>query len=131
MPRVIEYRISPASAILLLGPAIEVEIQGKRKNALLDTGAAFSHIDIGMARELGLAEGGTHEVLGVTGRAAYPTFPTGLYIPPLDITIPGPMPGLPLRENDLQFDAIVGRDVICRYEFTVNADTGVIRFAEF
>ena len=130
MPRVIEYRINPASAILLLGPAIEIEIEGTGKRDLLDTGASFSHIDIEMARDLGLAEGGTHEAVGVTGRGAYPMFTTDLYIPPLDITIPGPIPGLPLRENDLRFDAIVGRDVICRYEFTVNSETGLVRFTE-
>jgi hypothetical protein len=127
---VIEYRINPASAILLLGPAIEIEIGAIRKRALLDTGASFSHIDIDLARDLGLAEGGTHEVLGVTGRGTYPTFIVDLYIPELDLTVPGPVPGLPLKQNYQRFEAIVGRDVICRYEFTINSETGLVRFTE-
>ena len=95
MPRVIEYRINPPSVILLVGPAIQIEVAGNRLNALLDTGAAASHIDIETALGLGLAEVGTHLAAGVTGRGAYPTFEADLYIPPLDITIPGPIPGLP------------------------------------
>ena len=99
-------------------------------NALLDTGAAFSGIDIGTARELRLVEAGSHQVIGVTGRGSYPTFEADMVVPAVGLTLPGPLIGVPLKNNGIMLDAIVGRDVICRYEFTMNAATGMIRFTE-
>ena len=130
-PKQYEYRIGPVSAILPYGFTIEVEVAGKKSNALLDTGAAYSGIDIRMARELGLVEAGSRQVVGVTGRGSYPTFAANLFVPRLDFTLPGPLLGVPLKSNGIPVDAIVGRDIICRYEFTINANTGVIRFTEF
>ena len=113
-----------------VGPYILAEFGGEERLALLDTGASFSGIDIAIARELQLAEEEEpHRVIGVTGAGTYPQFRTSLYIPVLHITIPGPMRGLPLRENRQPWAAIIGRDVICQYEFTVNGQTGLIRFA--
>ena len=97
---------------------------------MLDTGAAYSGIDIRMARELNLVEDRNRQVIGVTGRGSYPTFVTDLVVPRLEYTLPGPLIGIPLRSSGILFDAIVGRDVICRYEFTINANTGVVRFTE-
>ena len=97
----------------------------------MDTGAAYSGIDISMARELNLVEGESRQVAGVTGRGRYPTFMADLVVPALEFTLPGPLIGLPLTKNGILVDAIVGRDVICRYEFTMNANTGLIRFTEF
>lgn len=96
----------------------------------MDTGAAYSGIDIGMARELNLIEGRSRQVIGVTGGGSYPTFLADLVLPMLDYTLPGPLIGIPLRNSGILFNAIVGRDVICRYEFTINASTGLIRFTE-
>ena len=129
-PKEYEYRIGPVSAIRRHGFTIRVEIAGKALNALLDTGASSSVIDIRMARQLNLVEGRSRQVVGVTGGGRYPTFVADLAVPVLDFTLTGPLVGMPLRDNGLVFEAIVGRDVICRYEFTVNASTGVIRFTE-
>ena len=130
MAKEYEYRIGPVSAIRPQGFTIGVEIAGEKLNALLDTGAAFSGIDIGAARDLNLTEGRHRQVIGVTGRSSYPTFIADLVVPILELTLPGPLVGLPLRSNMIPLDAIVGRDVICRYEFTMNASTGIIRFTE-
>ena len=66
---------------------------------------------------------------GATGQGTYPQFQAELNIPILEYTVPTPIQGLPLRENDLPWIAIIGRDVLCHYEFTVNGQTGLIRFA--
>lgn len=130
MARVIEYHISPAGYIRTIGPVIAIEVQGREGIALLDTGATWSSIDINFARSLSLPQGQPHETAGATGRGTFPTFRTNLYIPVLDFTVTGPVSGLPLRGNGHELDAVIGRDVICRYEFTINAGTGVIRFTE-
>ena len=62
-PKQYEYRIGPVYAILPYGFTIEVELAGKRSNALLDTGVAYSGIDIRMARELNLVEGRSRQVI--------------------------------------------------------------------
>ena len=96
----------------------------------MDTGAAYSGIDIRMARELNLVEGRSRQVIGITGGGSYPTFEADLVVPTLEFTLPGPLIGIPLKNSGIPLDAIVGRDVICRYELTVNANTGIIRFTE-
>ena len=131
MASIIEYHISPADYIRTIGPVIAIEIQGREGIALLDTGASWSSIDINFARSLSLPQGQPHETAGATGIGTFPTFRSPLYLPVLDYTIPAPIPGLPLRRLGHELDAVIGRDVICRYEFTINAATGVIRFANF
>ena len=127
----IEYHISPADYIRTIGPVIAIEVEGSAGIALLDTGAAWSSIDMNFAKSLSLPQGQPRETAGATGRGTFPTFRTNLHIPILDYTVTGPIPGLPLREIGHELDAVVGRDVICRYEFTMNANTGLIRFTEF
>ena len=131
MARVVEYHIDPADYIRTVGPIIAIEAQGGEGIALLDTGAAWSSIDINFAGSLSLPQGPSHDTAGATGRGTFPTFRTNLYIPILDYTVIGPIPGLPLRRIGHELDAVIGRDVICHYEFTVNANTGMIRFTEF
>ena len=125
----IEYTVGPAE-ILEIGPSILVEISGEPSRALLDTGASFSVIDIETAREMHLEQDQDEfEVVGATGVGSYPQFRTTLHIPALGFTVPSPIPGLPLMEHGHPWSAIIGRDVICQYEFTVNGQTGLIRFA--
>ena len=130
MARTIEYHISPADYVKAIGPVIGVEVQGEEGIALLDTGAAWSSIDINFASSLLLLQGQPHETAGATGRGTFPTFRTNLYIPVLVYTVSGPIPGLPLRRIGHELDAVIGRDVICRYEFSMNGETGLIRFTE-
>lgn len=112
-----------------IGPYILVEVAGELGSALLDTGAAFSVIDITTAQDMQLEEDREpYQVIGATGDGTYPRFLADLHIPTLGFTIPSPMPGLPLRDNEHPWIAIIGRDVLCRYEFTVNGQTGLIRF---
>ncbi len=129
MARTAEYTIHP-SYILEKGPPIVVQISGRPFLALLDTGSSRSVIDIAAARNMQLVEDDKpFDVIGATGRGRYPQFRASLYIPMLELTIPSPIPSLPLRESGLAWAVIIGRDVLCRYEFTVNGQTGLIRFA--
>ena len=124
-----QYFLPPAD-ILRRGPHIPVTIDGEEGLALLDTGASRAYIDIAMARFMQVVEDETtHRVAGATGQGTYPRFRGNLHIPALGLTIRSPIPGLPLREQRIPWVAIIGRDVLCQYEFTVNGQTGLIRFA--
>lgn len=109
---------------------MRIDVQGREGTALLDTGATWSSIDKDLAEGLLLPRGPSRETAGATGRGTYPTFGTDLYIPVLGLTLTGPVPSLPLRDNGHDLDAVIGRDIICRYEFTINAETGLVRFTE-
>ena len=129
MTRTAEYTIHP-SYILEKGPPIVVQINGQPFLALLDTGASRSVIDIAAARDMRLVEDDKlSDMIGATGRGRYPQFQASLYIRILELTIPSPIPSLPLRESGLAWAVIIGRDVLCQYEFTVNGQTGLIQFA--
>lgn len=130
MARIIEYYIGPADYIRTFGPVIGVEVQGQEGIALLDTGAAWSSIDLSFADSLSLPRGQSRETAGATGRGTFPTFVTDLYIPVLGFNLTGPVPSLPLREIGHDLDAVIGRDILCRYEFTMNPASGLIRFTE-
>ena len=97
---------------------------------MLDTGAAWSSIDMDFAGSLSLPQGQPRETAGATGRGTFPTFRTDLYVPVLEYTVSAPIPGLPLQRIGHELDAVIGRDVICRYEFAINPASGVIRFRE-
>ena len=129
MMRTVEYTVSPAD-ILEIGPYIAVAIGGQSGPALLDTGASFSAIDITTARDMQSEEDiEPHYTVGATGGGTYPRFWVDLIIPALELTVPSPIRGLPLLQQGHPWVAIIGRDVLCRYEFTVNGQTGLIRFA--
>ena len=96
---------------------------------MLDTGASVSSLDIAFAQALGLPVSGTHRSTGATGEGDYPNFDAAFLVPILDIIIPSPIGGLPLRAHGHPWDAIIGRDILCLFEFTVNGSTGMIRFA--
>ena len=125
----VEYTMSPR-LLRIAGPAIEVSVNGRVGVALLDTGASVSSLDITFAQALALPVSGTHRSTGATGEGDYPNFDATLFIPVLDVSVPSPVGGLPLRAHGHPWDAIVGRDILCQYEFTVNGETGLIRFIE-
>ncbi len=126
-PVQVEFYVNPAQ-LLDDGPSIFVAVAGSQLTALLDTGAPFSGIDIGTARSLGLPEAGTRDITSATGEATYPNFSATLAIPGLGATVPSPVIGLPLLEYGHPWRAIIGRDVLCSYELTINGRTGLIRF---
>jgi hypothetical protein len=125
----VEYTMSPR-LLRIAGPAIEVSVNERTGVALLDTGASVSSVDLTFAQALGLPVSGTHRSTGATGEGDYPNFDAPLSIPVLDVTVPSPVGGLPLRAHGHPWDAIVGRDILCQYEFTVNGETGLIRFTK-
>ena len=114
----------------IAGPAIEVSVNGRVGVALLDTGASVSSLDITFAQSLELSVSGTHRSARATGEGDYPNYDAVVQIPVLGITVPSPIGGLPLRAHGHPWDAIIGRDILCQYEFTVNGGTGLIRFTK-
>ncbi len=114
----VQYRVSP-ELLRWDGPPIGVVVAGRAGLALLDTGAGISCVDIAFAASLQLSEEGTHEVTGATGTGAYPKFKTDLYVPPLKVAVSSPIVGVPLRRMGHPWDAIIGRDVLCQFEMTV------------
>ncbi len=42
--------------------------------------------------------------------------------------MPSPIGGLPLRAHGHPWDAIIGRDVLCQYQLTIDGKSGLIRF---
>jgi hypothetical protein len=124
----VHYTMPPA-LLRFAGPAILVTINGRAGAALLDTGASASVIDLTFAQRLNLPTSGTHQTAGVTGAGQYPKFNATLNIPILGVALPSPIGGLPLRELGHPWDAIVGRDILCQYELTIDGKTGLIRFS--
>ena len=98
--------------------------------AMVDTGARITVIDIEYARELGLEEDGTHRITGATGVAEYPRFKADVEVPWLNATVYSPVGGAPLRTNNIPWNALIGRDVILRFELRVDGMTGMITFLE-
>lgn len=123
-----EYTMSPR-LLRIAGPAIEVSVNGRVGVALLDTGASVSSLDITFAEALELPVSGTHRSTGATGEGDYPSFDASILIPVLGTTVPPPIGGLPLRAHGHPWDAIVGRDILCQYELTIDGKTGLIRFS--
>ena len=122
----VKYYVSPKS-LLELGPYIRVAVAGTEGWALLDTGAYASAIDITLASGLQLPVLGTHETAGATSIGEFPQFNTSLEIPMLEIAVPPPLRGLPLQTMGHPWVAIIGRDVLCRFEMLINGRTGLIR----
>ena len=127
-PTVVQYQARSASFLLRDGPHIPVAIEGYQAIALLDTGARFSYIDLNLARNLRLPERGVHTAVGATGTATHPTFEADFQIPLLGQSLAPPVRALPLNEMEHFWRAIVGRDVLCHYELTIDWRNGVIRF---
>ena len=129
MTGAVEYTFDP-TYIREAGPPIGVQIGDRTFLGLLDTGASRTVVDIAIARNMQLVEDDEPQgMIGATGRGTFPQFQVHLHIPILELTIPSPIPGLPLRENGHLWPVIIGRDVLCRYEFSVNGQTGSIRFS--
>ena len=121
------YQLAP-NDVEQSGPIIPILVQETTGVALLDTGARASVIDIEFARGLGLQQDGEHRITGATGTGTFPTFNTEIEIPWLDTTIPSPIGGVPLRENGIPWHAIIGRNIILKFDFRIDGTTGTISF---
>ena len=121
------YQLEPED-IERSGVMIPILVGERTGVAMVDTGARITVIDIEHARELGLEEDGTHRITGATGVGEYPRFKTDIEVPWLDITVPSPVGGAPLRTNNIPWNALIGRDVILQFELRVDGLTGTITF---
>ena len=99
--------------------------------ALLDTGAAFTAIDITAARASRLPVVDSHNASGATGGGRFPTFQGEVIIPLLRRLVGPSIRGLPLREQGFVVDAIIGRDVLCDYSVLVDGLHGIIRITDY
>ena len=94
------YRLEPQD-IERSGVMIPILVGESTGVAMVDTGARITVIDIEYARELGLKEDGTHRIAGATGVGEYPRFKADIEIPWLNVTVPSPVGGAPLRTNNI------------------------------
>ena len=130
MSRTIAEYHSPSTIFLIdNGPHIPVTIGAHPTVALLDSGARHSYIDIQLAEDLAARPAGRHTAHGATGTDSHPSFNIGFHIPLLSLSLRPPIRGLPLREQEHFWQAIVGRDVLRNYELTIDWRTGLIRIA--
>ena len=121
------YRLEPED-IERSGVMIPILVRESTGVAMVDTGARITVIDIEYAHELGLEEDGTHRITGATGAGEYPRFRTDIEVPWLNVTVPSPVGGAPLRTNNIPWNALIGRDIILRFELRVDGMTGMITF---
>ena len=121
------YRLEPED-IERSGVVIPILVRESTGVAMVDTGARITVIDIEYARELGLEEDGTHRITGATGEGDYPRFRADIEVPWLNVTVPSPVGGAPLRTNNIPWNALIGRDVILQFELRVDGMTGMITF---
>ena len=111
-----------------MGPPIVIVAGGQRLVALIDTGASDSSIDITIARYLHWDEDGTHQAIGIDSQGDYPRFVGEFTVPLLNETIGPPINGLPLSKHNSPWAAIIGRDVLCKFELRIDGNTGQITF---
>ena len=124
----VQYWVNP-EFLRQEGPHIRVVVAGKSDTlALLDTGADMSIIDNTFAQSIQLVTAGTHYAAGATASGTFPRFRADLHIPTLDVTVPSPLHGFPLKRQGIPWNAIIGRDVLCQFEMTINGKNGLIRF---
>ena len=121
------YRLEPED-IERSGVMIPILVRESTGVAMVDTGARITVIDIEYAQELGLEEDGTHRITGATGVGEYPRFRTDIEVPWINVTVPSPVGGAPLRTNNIPWNALIGRDIILQFELRVDGMTGMITF---
>ena len=114
------------------GPHIPILLGETIGAALLDTGARVSVIDMELARRMGFRESGTRTITGVTGTgvtgaAEFPAFHAEIHVPCLDLTLPSPIQGAPLRANGIPWHAVIGRDILLRLDHRLDGPTGKYR----
>ena len=125
--RVTEYYSPSPDFLIDNGPHIPVTIRGHSTVALLDSGARHSYIDIQLAEDLGARQTGQHTARGATSTDSHPSFNVRFQIPLLSLSLQPPIRGLPLREQEHFWQAIVGRDILRNYQMTIDWRTGLIR----
>ena len=126
-PIVAEYHAPSIGFLLDNGPHIPVSIGDHSTVALLDSGSRYSYVDLDLAADLRAAPEGQHTARGSTSTDTYPAFNVRFQVPLLSVSLEPPIRGLPLREQEHFWQAIVGRDVLKDYELTIDWRTGRIR----
>ena len=58
----------------------------------------------------------------------YPRFRTDIEVPWLDVTVPSPVGGAPLRTNNIPWNALIGRDVTLQFDLRADGTTGMNTF---
>ena len=111
-----------------LGPHIPILVRETIGAALLDTGARISLIDTLFAQEQGFRQIDSRTITGVTGTADFPVFDTEIELPWLEITIPSPIQGAPLRANGIPWQAVIGRDILLAFDFRIDGPSGTVSF---
>ena len=127
---IVSYSLNP-TLLNLVGPTIDVLLDGRPFKALIDTGADRSSVDMTNAAKFGWPSNGVYEAIGVTSKDQYPLYEVKMTIPTLNnVEVQSPVPGLPLKRQGMVWDAIVGRDILSQFELRINGTTGLVTFLQ-
>jgi|ERR1043165_7102366 predicted aspartyl protease len=94
--------------------------------ALVDTGADGCVIDKAIAESLGLKRLPSREI-SRTGIKAETTIYDGLLVlMDINYVLAGELPAVPLRDNGLAFDAILGMDLLRRFDVRISRKDDIV-----
>lgn len=133
-----EAQVPTAADLLVrLGPVIPVKIEPYTEResdpedlpeatyqALIDTGATRSSIDLNLAKSIGLTPIGNVEMIGIGGKVNALRYLAQLHIPALHCTLHGEFAGVDLPEGETQIRALLGRDILRHFSFNYDGATG-------
>ena len=88
------------------------ELPGRLWAAIVDTGADFSCIDTGVAKQLSLPVVRREKALGVTGTAEFDVYLAQIFIPGLNLILHREFMGAKLSSNGQPYDALLGREFL-------------------
>ncbi len=95
--------------------------------ALVDTGASATVVDMGTAERLGLVPTGSVDVAGVTGQSTQPIFGARIVMPEPGYTFdPIEIIGAPLNQPGYaaNFEVLIGRNLLCSMLMTYDGTRG-------
>lgn len=98
----------------------------KGVEALIDTGASESCIDVRLAAQLNLPMVDTQDIAGSNGAHKVPMFLAQIYIPDFSLTLNGMFAGLKLIEGGQIHKAILGRSFLKNFKMTYEGVTGSV-----
>ena len=96
-------------------------------DALVDTGALVTCIDVDLADELNLSVAGqSASVAGVLGPGEMPRYRATIHLPDLNATFSGFIIGARLAAGSQRHSVIIGRDFLRRFRMVYDGPTGAV-----
>lgn len=143
MPTISCGFVNRPGRLVAVGPLVSVEIgydpdfrpnagllpaiPAMRYNALLDTGASATGIDVELADYLNLPViGESGELAGALGVGQSQEYRAVIQIPELNVVFNGPVIGVRLSAGRQPYDAIIGRDFLRRLRLVYDGPSGEV-----